>query len=67
MGKSGVIQLFFVILHSISKDMSTFIEDLCCQNPSDMANQILMNALARTSREATDDMSVLVAGIWNKN
>lgn len=43
------------------------IENLVCKNPNDMANQILMNALARSSREATDDMSVLVAGIWNKN
>jgi hypothetical protein len=25
-----------------------------------------MNVLARSRREATDDMSVLVAGIWNK-
>lgn len=49
------------------EDMSTFIEELTCQNPNDIANQILMNALARSTREATDDMSVLVAGIWNKN
>ena len=49
------------------EDMSTFIEELACQNPNDVANQILMNALARSTREATDDMSVLVAGIWNKN
>lgn len=48
-------------------DMATLIENLMCQNPNDMANQILMNALARSTREATDDMSVLVAGIWNKN
>lgn len=49
------------------EDMSTFIEELACCNPNDVANQILMNALARSTREATDDMSVLVAGIWNKN
>lgn len=49
------------------EDMSTFIEELTCCNPKDVANQILMNALARSTREATDDMSVLVAGIWNKN
>lgn len=48
------------------EDMATLIENLLCQNPNDMANQILMNALARSTREATDDMSVLVAGIWNK-
>ncbi len=46
--------------------LEALIESLTCQNPNDMANQILMNTLARSSREATDDMSVLVAGIWNK-
>lgn len=49
------------------EDMAALIDNLPCQNPNDMANQILMNALARSTREATDDMSVLVAGIWNKN
>ncbi len=49
------------------KTLENLIENLPCQNPSDMANQILMNALARSAREATDDMSVLVAGIWKKN
>lgn len=48
------------------KTLEKLIEGLTCQNPNDMANQILMNALARSAREATDDMSVLVAGIWNK-
>ena len=43
------------------------ISNLSCQNPNDMANQILMHALARSAREATDDMSVLVAGIWNRH
>lgn len=43
------------------------IGNLTCQNPNDMANQILMHALARSAREATDDMSVLVAGIWNRH
>ncbi|MCH5252832.1 MAG: SpoIIE family protein phosphatase [Lachnospiraceae bacterium] len=46
--------------------LEELIENLPCQNPNDMANQILMNALARSAREVTDDMSVLVAGIWNK-
>lgn len=69
MVSDGVLDGFYErnMTEGAQEDMSTFIEDLCCQNPSDMANQILMNALARTSREATDDMSVLVAGIWNKN
>ncbi len=48
------------------EDITDLIANLPCRNPNDMANQILMNALARTTREATDDMSVLVAGIWNK-
>ncbi|MCH5266426.1 MAG: SpoIIE family protein phosphatase [Lachnospiraceae bacterium] len=46
--------------------LEALIASLPCQNPTDMANQILMNALAKSAREATDDMSVLVAGIWNK-
>ncbi len=46
--------------------LETLILNLPCQNPNDMANQILMHALARSDREATDDMSVLVAGIWKK-
>lgn len=47
--------------------LGELIEELPCRNPTDMANQILMHALAKSSKEATDDMSVLVAGIWNKN
>ncbi len=47
--------------------MENLIGQLPCQNPNDMANQILMHALARSDRDATDDMSVLVTGIWNKN
>ena len=35
-------------------------------NPSDIANRILMQALERGERMASDDMSVLVAGIWEK-
>jgi len=47
--------------------LERLIENLPCQNPNDMANQILMNALARSDKDVTDDMSVLTAGIWNKN
>ena len=43
------------------------IENMACQNPNDVANQILMNALAGSAREAADDMSVLAAGLWLKN
>ena len=46
--------------------LEKLIAGLSCQNPTDMANQILMHALARSDREAADDMSVLVAGIWDK-
>jgi len=46
--------------------LENLILNLPCQNPNDMANQILMHALERSDREATDDMSVLVAGIWKK-
>ena len=46
--------------------LEQLIGGLPCQNPTDMANQILMHALARSNREAADDMSVLVAGIWDK-
>lgn len=69
MVSDGVLDGFYERNMSDGKqeDMSTFIEELVCQNPNDVANQILMNALARSTREATDDMSVLVAGIWNKN
>ena len=68
MVSDGVLDGFYErnMVDDDQKDMSTFIEDLVCQNPNDVANQILMNALARSTREATDDMSVLVAGIWDK-
>ena len=46
--------------------LENLIYNLPVQNPNDMAHQILMNALARSHRDATDDMSVLVAGIWGK-
>ncbi len=35
-------------------------------NPSDIANGVLMQALSRNAKEASDDMSVLVAGVWDK-
>ena len=69
MVSDGVLDGFYErnMTDGSQEDMATLIENLLCQNPNDMANQILMNALARSTREATDDMSVLVAGIWNKN
>lgn len=70
MVSDGVIDGFYCgRMPSAGEDdtLERLIENLPCQNPNDMANQILMNALARSDREATDDMSVLVAGFWNKN
>lgn len=49
------------------ENLEKLIGEMVCQNPNDMANQILMHALAGSTREATDDMSVLVAGLWIKN
>lgn len=46
--------------------VENIIENNTSNNPSDVANQILMQALSRNAREASDDMSVLVAGIWKK-
>lgn len=69
MVSDGVLDGFYErnMTEGSQDDMATLIENLMCKNPNDMANQILMNALARSTRETTDDMSVLVAGIWNKN
>ncbi len=68
MVSDGVLDGFYErnMTNENQEDMAALIENLLCQNPNDMANQILMNALARCTREVTDDMSVLVAGIWNK-
>lgn len=49
------------------EEIHKLIEETVSQNPNDMANQILMHALAGSAREATDDMTVLVAGLWLKN
>ena len=71
MVSDGVIDGFYgnsrILEESEEYSVEALIENLDCLNPNDMANQILMNSLARSAREATDDMSVLVAGIWNKN
>lgn len=70
MVSDGVIDGFYKPWTSAVAEGDTIerlIENLSCQNPNDMANQILMHALARSAREATDDMSVLVAGIWNRH
>lgn len=43
------------------------LEQLDSQNPDEVANQVLMHALAGGSQEAADDMCVLAAGMWKKN
>lgn len=43
------------------------IGDMDSCNPDEMANQILLHALAGGTQQAADDMCVLAAGIWTKN
>ncbi len=67
MVSDGVMDSFYSSAQEEKESLEDLIFQLPCQNPSDLANQILMHALARSDRAATDDMSVLAAGIWNKN
>ncbi len=46
--------------------VENILMNLKTNNPSEIANQILMQALSRNAKEASDDMSVLVAGVWGK-
>ncbi len=46
--------------------VENMLANLTTNNPSEIANQILMQALSRNAKEASDDMSVLVAGVWKK-
>ena len=68
MVSDGVLDSFYErnIESDSQEEMATLIDRLYCKNANDMANQILMNTLAHSTKEASDDMSVLVAGIWNK-
>ena len=68
MVSDGVLDRFYErnIESDSQEEMATLIDRLYCKNANDMANQILMNTLAHSTKEASDDMSVLVAGIWNK-
>ena len=68
MVSDGVLDSFYErnIESDSQEEMATLIDSLYCKNANDMANQILMNTLAHSTKEASDDMSVLVAGIWNK-
>ena len=68
MVSDGVLDSFYErnIESDSQEEMATLIDRLYCKNANGMANQILMNTLAHSTKEASDDMSVLVAGIWNK-
>lgn len=68
MVSDGVLDSFYErnIESDSQEEMATLIDRLYYKNANDMANQILMNTLAHSTKEASDDMSVLVAGIWNK-
>ena len=46
--------------------VENILQNINTNNPSDVANGVLMQALSRNAREASDDMSVLVAGLWEK-
>lgn len=50
-----------------NEKIEEWIEKMESQNPQDVANQILVQALAGSARDAVDDMSVLAAGLWVKN
>ena len=67
MVSDGVMDGYYSRGRTEEETLERLIEELPCQNPTDLANQILMNALAHSNREATDDMSVLVAGVWDKH
>ncbi|MBO5486986.1 MAG: SpoIIE family protein phosphatase [Eubacterium sp.] len=67
MVSDGVLDGYYSKGRTEEETLDRLIEELPCQNPTDLANQILMNALAHSDREATDDMSVLVAGVWDKH
>lgn len=46
--------------------VENILENMNSNNPSEVANSVLMQALSRNAKEASDDMSVLVAGVWEK-
>lgn len=46
--------------------LENILQNINSSNPSDVANGVLMQALSRNARQASDDMSVLVAGLWEK-
>lgn len=46
--------------------LENILQNINSSNPSDVANGVLMQALSRNAKQASDDMSVLVAGLWEK-
>ncbi len=46
--------------------VENILQNIQSSNPTELANGVLLQALKRNAREASDDMSVLVAGIWKK-
>lgn len=47
--------------------MSSIIQDIQLKNPKEMARAILRKAMEHVDNVPTDDMTVLVTGIWNKS
>lgn len=48
------------------EELAHFCGRMKASSPKDMANKLLIYALAQRQGEARDDMTVLVAGIWKK-
>ncbi len=47
--------------------MSTIIQDIHLKNPKEMAREIMRKAMEHADNVPTDDMTVLVTGIWSKS
>ena len=46
--------------------MREILENIECNNPGQMAKQVLEQILLFTAEKVPDDMTVLVTGIWEK-
>ena len=46
--------------------MREILENIECNNPGQMAKQVLEQILLFTAGKVPDDMTVLVTGIWEK-
>lgn len=47
--------------------LEQLINDIDTENPQEIADRVLAEALKNNRNKANDDMSVLVAGLWRKN